>query len=206
MPQQQVPFWKFLPVTINVGIFAFLWLWFGLSYGLTLWVPFISWPMWYVIGPTLRIRKRRFGENCIGALGGIVYAVAFLMLIPPLVGTFGMFTIPVLGFLAGMTIVLLELTRLFEVATSYFFTFAGYFAFVFAAGAFGAIGDYNVLFTGAYGAAGAYLRDSLYYTALILLGFGIGFVTDTMRYWILYVQGLKDESQQKTIFDKETAV
>ncbi len=161
--------------------------------------------MWYVIGPTLHIRKKRFIENVIGALGGVVYAVVFLMLIPVLVGLFGSFTIPVLGFLAGMTIVLLELTRLFEVATSYFFTFAGYFAFVFAAGAFGAMGDYGILFSGSYGAFASYVGDAFQYALLILVGFAIGFTTDTMRFWILSMQGLKDETQQKTVFDSEVA-
>ncbi len=204
--QQQVPFLKFLPVTINVGIFAFLWLWIGLTYALPLWIPFIGWSLWYVIGPTLRVRKQRFSANCIGALGGIVYAVAFILLVPWFLPMFGSFTIPVLGFLAGMTIVLLELTRRFEVATSYFFTFAGYFAFAFAGTAFGATADYGTIFSGNYGPMFAYFRDALFFAALILVGFGIGLVTDTMRFWILYIQGLKDESQQKTVFDKETAV
>ena len=199
----QVSFLKFLPVTINVGIFAFLWLWIGLKYELVLWVTFIGWSMWYVMGPSLAVRRRRAAKNFVGAVGGVLYAIIFILLIPKLYPYFGGYTIPALGFLAGMTIVLLELTNWFEVATSYFFTFAGYFGFAFACAAFGGLGDYAGIFQGVYGPAGGYIRDVIYFIAMIAIGFGIGFVTDTMRFWILYAEGLKDESQQKTIFDKE---
>lgn len=183
---QQPSFLKFLPVTLNVGIWVFIWLWVGLAYNLVLWIPFISWAMWYMVGPTWSVRKKRFHKNIIGALGGTLYAAVFIALIPAFSSVFGSFAIPVLGFLAGMTIVLLELTNWFEYATAYFFTFAGYFAFAF--GGF---------------ASGAIFQDILYFLALILAGFLLGFITDTIRVYILKAEGLTDESLQYTIFDRE---
>lgn len=182
----QVPFLKFLPVTINMGIWVFIWLWIGLQYNLVLWIPFISWAMWYMVGPALSLRKKRFHKNLIGALGGTFYAAAFIALIPVFSTIFGNFAIPVLGFLAGMTIVLLELTDWFEYAVAYFFTFAGYFAYAF----------------GGFGPAG-WVQGIAYYLALILAGFALGFITDSLRFYLLRAQGLTDESMQKTIFDKE---
>lgn len=201
----QVPFLKFLPVTINVGIWAFVWLWVGLQYGLVLWIPFISWSMWYIIGPTWTLRKKRFPKNLIGAISGTIYAIAFILLIPAATEIFGPYGIPALGFLAGMTIVLLELTNWFEYAMSYFFTFGGYFAYAFG-GSFGAAGDYASIFQGSIGALFGYTQDVVYFLALILAGFLLGFITDFFRYHILKAEGLGDESMQKTIFDKEAPI
>lgn len=186
----QPSFLKFLPVTINVGIWAFLWLWIGLRFELPLWVPFVGWALWYSIGPTLALRTKRFPKNLIAAAGGTVYAVVFILLIPVFTSIFGGFAIPVLGFLAGMSIVLLELTKWFEWAVGYFFVFAGYFAFAFAGETFGATGEFA--------------RDIPYYFILILVGFGLGFITDTVRFKILRAEGLRTEAEMKTIFDTET--
>lgn len=185
----QPSFLKFLPVTINVGIWVFLWLWVGLKLELALWIPFVGWALWYSIGPTWALRTKRFPKNLIAAIGGTAYAVVFILLIPVFTDIFGGFAIPVLGFLAGMSIVLLELTKWFEWAVGYFFAFAGYFAFAFAGEAFGATGNY--------------FQDVPLYLVLILAGFGLGFITDTIRFKILRAEGLPTEAEMKTIFDKE---
>ena len=201
--KMQVPFKKYMPVAIHVGVWVFIWLWVGLRFGMVLWIPFISWSMWYIIGPSWSIRKKRFYKNLIGAIGGTVYAVAFILLIPVAANLFGSFAIPMLGYFAGLTILLLELTDWFEYAMSYFFTFGSYFAFAFAGGAYGAVGDYGIVFAGSWGSAAGYIQDFAYFMALILVGFFLWYFTDIVRYKILAHEGLTDESQQKTIFDKE---
>lgn len=198
---QQVSFAKFFPIALMVGVFAFLLLWIGGMYGVQAWVVFIAWAMWYAIGPTLSVRKKRFVKNLIGGLGGVVYAIVFLLLIPTFSQFAGSFAVPVLAFLAGVTIILLELTDWFEVATSYFFTFAGFFAYAF--GKFG-VGDYGILFSGKIGMIDGYVADGLWYTAYLLIGLAIGFMTDFLRFQILKGEGLPDESQQRTIFDRES--
>lgn len=202
LKMNQPTFLKFLPVTIHVGIWAFIWLWAGVSFGWVLWIPFISWAGWYSIGPTHAMRKKRFLKNLIGAFGGIVYAVAFILLIPIFANVFGSFAIPALGFLAGMTIVLLELTNWFEWAVGYFFTFAGFFAYAF--GAFGAAGDYAIIFTGSWGPAAGYITDVGYFFLFIVVGFALGFVTDFGRVKLLNMAGYATEAEQKTIFDRES--
>ncbi|KKS38215.1 MAG: hypothetical protein A3G49_02125 [Candidatus Sungbacteria bacterium RIFCSPLOWO2_12_FULL_41_11] len=199
----QPKFLQYLPVAAHIGLWVFIWLWAGLTWGLVLWIPFISWSMWYIIGPTFSLRKKRFNKNLIGAVGGTVYAIVFILLIPVASKLFGFYGIPVLGFFAGLTIVLLELTNLFEYAMSYFFTFGSYFAFAFAGKAFGAVGDYGIVFAGTVGPLEGYMKDVVYFLFLVFVGFLLGFITDIARDKILKMEGLADDSAQKTIFDRE---
>lgn len=180
---------KFLPVTIHVGVWVFLWLWVGLTYSLILWLPFISWATWYAIGPTWELRKKRALKNVVGAFGGTIVAIVFIMLIPFFTSIFGDFAIPVLGFLAGMFIVLLELTDLFEWALGYFYAFASYFAFAFAGAAFGA--------------TESHVTNFMIFFGHLLVGFVLGAITDIVRVKILKAEGLFTEGEQQTIFDKE---
>lgn len=86
---------------------------------------------------------------------------------------------------------MLELTSLFELAPAYFFSYAGYFAYVFGG------------FAGAYSLEVAF-RAMLPYGALILLGLLIGLATAFLRRVILAGEGVYGAAQ-RTVFDKETA-
>lgn len=173
-----------------VAAFAAAWVVVGQQYSLALWVPFISWPMYFVYDPDAT-RLRRIPKEIVGLLGGIVFGYVTLWLAPN-IGTYAGATwaLPLTVFLVAFTIVMLELTNLFELAPAYFFSYAGYFAYVFG------------------GFAGAYSLDTAFtamfpYGALILVGLLIGLTTAYLRRMILQGEGVYGPAQ-RTVFDKET--
>ena len=92
-----------------------------------------------------------------------------------------------LVFIAGTAIVLLELTNWFELAPAYFFSFAGFFAYLFG----GFAGDAGMTFS----SIGMYI-------GLLLVGTGLGIATIFLRkFWLDMMK--VPEDQRQTIFDKE---
>lgn len=182
-------FTKFLPVSIMVATFAAAWVLIGQYYSLALWVPFISWPLYFVYDPDAT-KLKRIPKEVVGLLGGIVFGYVTLWLAPQ-IGNFSGATwaLPLTVFLVAFSIVMLELTSLFELAPAYFFSYAGYFAYVFGG------------FAGAYSLDVAF-QAMLPYGALILVGLAIGLVTAYLRRVILQTEGLYGLAQ-KTVFDKE---
>lgn len=182
-------FTKFFPVSLMVAVFAAAWVLIGQYYSLALWVPFISWPMYFVYDPDAT-KMRRIPKEIVGLLGGIVFGYVTLWLAPQIGSVSGAtWALPITVFLVAFTIVTLELTNLFELAPAYFFSYAGYFAYVFG------------------GFAGAYSLDVAFsamfpYAGLILIGLLIGLATAYLRRMILQGEGLYG-SAQKTVFDKE---
>lgn len=172
-----------------VAAFAAGWVLVGQYYNLALWVPFISWPMYFVYDPDAT-KLRRIPKEIVGLLGGIVFGYVTLWLAPQ-IGNFSGATwaLPITVFLVAFTIVTLELTDTFELAPAYFFSYAGYFAYVFGG------------FAGPFSLDVAW-RAIIPYGTLILIGLAIGLVTAYLRRVILQGEGLYG-SAQKTVFDKE---
>ncbi len=184
-------FSKFFPVSLMVAVVAAGWVLVGQYYNVALWVPFISWPMYFVYDPDAT-RLRRIPKEIIGLFGGIVLGYVTLWLAPQ-IGIYAGATwaLPLTVFLVAFTIVTLELTNLFELAPAYFFSYAGYFAYVFGG------------FAGAYSLEVAF-KAMLPYGVLILVGLLLGLMTAYLRRLILQGEGLYG-SAQKTVFDKEAA-
>lgn len=179
-----MPVYKFIPVAAAVGILAAGWAAVGLNYSLVLWVPFLSWALFFGAGAG---KLKRVPKEIIGLTGGTAYAVVLVALIPYFSKVFGDFwALPVLVFLAGSSIVLLEVTNWFELAPAYFYSFAGFFAFLFG------------------GFAGAEMNFPmiLNFWLLLMLGTGLGIATGFTRKFILDFLKVPSD-QRQTIFDKE---
>jgi len=126
-------FKKFLPVGLMIAAVATLYVIVAQYLKVSaLWVPFISWPLYFIAGA----KPSRLHKEVIGLIGGVIFAYLTLVVVVPFTGIFGgVLGLPLTVFLVALIIVMLELTDWFELAPAYFFSFAGYFAYVF--GGFG---------------------------------------------------------------------
>ncbi len=180
-----MPISKFIPVAIAVGVLAALWVGIGSSYKLVLWVPFLSWALVFGAGAG---KLSRVPKEVIGLTGGLLAAIVLLLLLPAFTQALGAFwALPVLVFLATFIIVMLELTNWFELAPAYFYSFAGFFAYLFG----GFAGSQEITTNGV-----------LIYWMLLLVGTGFGVLTVLLRNFLLDLLKVP-EDQRQTIFDKE---
>ena len=176
---------KFLPVALMIGIVAAIWMIISGKMGLVPWVPFLSWALFFGAGAG---KFKRVPKEVIGLTGGVVAAVVLLYLLPVANGIFGAtWGLPVLVFLAATIIVLLELTNWFELAPAYFYSFAGFFAYLFGGFAGTTTMNPQLIIT---------------FWVLLLVGTGLGVLTGFLRGTILGALGVPAD-QRKTIFDKE---
>lgn len=176
---------KFLPVAASVGLLAAFWVAIGSAKSLVLWVPFLSWALVFGAGAG---KMSRIPKELIGLVGGTIAGALVVYLLPIFSSFLGdTLALPVLIFIAGTAIVLLELTNWFELAPAYFFSFAGFFAY---------------LFGGFAGDAGMTVSSTLMYVALLFLGTGLGIVTILLRSFLLDMMKVPKD-QRQTIFDKE---
>ena len=176
-------FGKFLPVALMVGVIASLWIIIGNYFSVAIWVPFISWAMYYILDPGAT-RPRRIPKQVLGLTGGILFGYLTIFSLPyaeALVGaTFGL---PLIVFVVATIIVLLEMTDTLELAPAYFFAYAGYFAYIWSG-------------------LGTPRGSLIPFWSLLMAGLLIGYGTAFFRRKILEGEGLYGPAQ-KTIFDKE---
>ena len=183
-------FTKFLPVPIMIGVVAALWMVVSgqlstASYPLVPWVPFIGWALYFMAGAKLS----RLHKEAIGLTGGIVAAAIVLIFANQFGAVLGQWTLPVIVFFVAFFIVLLELTDWFELAPAYFFSFAGYFAYLL----------------GKFAGTTMTAQHLVWFWALIMIGLALGVLTAKLRKWILTAEGVP-ESEQQTIFDREQRI
>ena len=176
---------QFLPVAIVIAVVAAIYIlvvqYLKVS---AIWVPFISWPLYFIAGA----KPSRIHKEIIGLTGGILFGYLTLIVVVPFTNLFGsVLGLPLTVFLAAFIIVLLELTDWFELAPAYFFAYAGYFAYVF--GGFG-------------GPEATYTSVMIPYWILLMVGLGLGCLTASLRKKILEKAGIYGTAQ-KTVFDKE---
>ena len=177
---------KFFPVALMVGILAALYIIVGMKLNLILWVPFISWALFFIAGS----KYSRLPKEIIGLTGGLVFAALLLWLLPTFINLFGAnWGLPILVFLVAFLIVMLEVTNWFELAPAYFFSFAGFFALLFG-GSVPAQMTWGNIFTFWY---------------LLMIGLGLGVITSFLRSRILDLLKVPLEERQ-TIFDKEKRI
>lgn len=174
-----------MPVAGSVGLLAALWVTIGSAYALVLWVPFLSWALVFGAGAG---KLSRIPKEIIGLVGGTLFGALVVYLLPTATSMVGAtLGLPALVFLAGTIIVLLELTNWFELAPAYFFSFAGFFAY---------------LFGGFAGEAGMTVSSVAMYLALLLTGTGLGAATVLIRTFLLNAMKVPAD-QRQTIFDRE---
>jgi|GEM_PF-1632704 len=190
----QPSFIQWLPVALMVGVTAgasifitsFLSQVSGLGFMGAVWAVFISWALWFAMGA----RYDRLAKGVLSTVGGVIFGYLTLLVntnvFTPLLGDMaGTWALPLTVFLVATSIVLLELTNLFEVGFAYFFGFAAYFAYMF-----GFSGDTTQL------------MGVVHVAILMLVGFGFGMLTSFLKDKILDVEQVP-LYLRKTIFDKE---
>lgn len=178
-------FAKFFPVALMVGVVAGIWMIISGKMGLVPWVPFLSWALFFGAGAG---KFQRVPKEIIGLTGGVAAAVVLLYFLPVATNILGaMWGLPALVLLAATIIVLLELTNWMELAPAYFYSFAGFFAYLFGGFAGTTEMNFSLIFT---------------FWILLLVGTGLGVLTGFLRGVILGMVGVPKE-QRKTIFDKE---
>lgn len=186
----QPSFGKWLPVALMVGVFAGLAVLASLQLGPALgvwvaapWVMFISWGLYFMAGA----KPARMHKYFFGLTGGIAFGVLTILVSAPLTEALGpVWGLPVTVFLAATLIVLLELTSWFELAPAYFFTYAGFFAYVF----------------GNFVPDATLLMQAFYYWILTMAGLALGYLTATIKTGIFNVERVPFD-QRNTVFDKE---
>lgn len=181
-------FKKFIPVSLMIAAVAAIYILVAPYLKISsLWVPFISWPLYFIAGA----KPSRLHKEIFGLAGGTILGFLTILVsgaLTPILG--GTFALPATVFVVAFTIVMLELTDWFELAPAYFFAFAGYFAYVF--GGFGGIMSTST----------DYAMAMIPFTILLLLGLGLGYITALLRKKILEKEGLYGKDQE-TVFDKE---
>lgn len=122
---RDVPVSKWVPIALGVGILAAAYVIVARQFNLILWAAFISWPLYFLAGATIR----KLDKEVIGLSGGLLAGWGLVQLIPFFSGIFGDFwTLPVLVLLACFVIVFLEIVPEFDMAPAYFLSFASFFA------------------------------------------------------------------------------
>lgn len=191
MANKQPSLGKWFPVALMVGALAgfsvLLTLQAGVAYGAWIaapWVLFISWGGWFSVGAKLP----RLPKYLIALTGGVVFGWLTLIINGYLSAVLGgVWGLPVTVFLVATSIVLLELTSLFELAFVYFLAYAGYFAYVF--GGFGGQGV-------------SILQNAVYFWILLLVGVGFAIVNVWLKNKIFKIERVPF-GERNTIFDKE---
>jgi len=178
-------FSKFLPVALMIAVIAALYILLAQYFKVSaIWVPFISWPLYFIAGA----KPSRLHKEVLGLTGGILFGYVTLLVATPFSGFFGStLGLPLTVLLVAFTIVILELTDWFELAPAYFFAYAGYFAYVF--GGFG-------------GKVTTPAKDMIPFWILLMVGLGLGYISAFLRKKILEKEGVFGTAQE-TVFDKE---
>ncbi len=154
----------------------------------TLWVPFISWPLYFIAGA----KPSRLHKEIFGLAGGIIFGflTIFFAFFSFLTSMLGSYSLAATVFVVAFLIVMLEMTDWFELAPAYFFAFAGYFAYVYGG------------FAGKLTTPTDYAMAMVPFFLLLMLGLGLGLVTAFLRKKILETEGVYGKDQE-TVFDKE---
>ncbi|MBU2037267.1 DUF1097 domain-containing protein [Patescibacteria group bacterium] len=180
-------FKKFIPVSLMVAAFAALYIWVAPYLKISsLWVPFISWPLYFIAGA----KPSRLHKEIFALAGGAIFGFLTIFVSGALTPMLGSYALAATVFIVAFLIVMLELTDWFELAPAYFFAFAGYFAYVFGG------------FAGTMASSTDYAMAMVPFFLLLMLGLGLGYITALLRKKILEKEGVYGQDQ-KTVFDKE---
>ncbi len=153
--------------------------WLGL-----VWVPFITWALYFIAGS----RLSRLHKEVIGVVGGVVFGLLTIIIGNWLNGIVGdLYGYPLTVFFVAIIIVMLELTDWFELAPAYFFAYAGYFAATFG---FAEEMGYS------------HSQMAWYYVILSLIGFALAIISSKIRMALMEGMHVPADSRA-TMFDKE---
>jgi len=123
---RKVPVQKWAPVALFVGILAAVYVIIARETGLILWAAFISWPLYFLAGSTIK----KMDESIIGLSGGLLAGWALIKLLPYFAFLGAFWTLPAVVVVVAFIIVFLELVPEVDMAPAYFFSFASFFAII----------------------------------------------------------------------------
>ena len=138
-----------------------------------IWLPYISWASYFLVGGKPSVLPKMIAGFTGGMLAGYVTIVA----VSPVSGFVGSsFALPFVVFCLTLFILLLELVKPIDMIPVYFFSYASFFAYFF--GGFG-------------GGDATPLSVLPLFWVLLMVGFGLGFLTAQLRKKILHMQGIQ---------------
>src|SRR4030042_271153 len=99
---------KFIPVAVMIAVVAALFMLIGTKLGVTsTWVPFISWPLYFIAGA----KPSRLHKEIFGLTGGMLAGYVTLLILGPITSVVGAtLGLPVTILFVAFVIVMLELT------------------------------------------------------------------------------------------------
>ena len=166
---------KWAPVALMVGVLAAIYVIIAGKLGLILWAAFISWPLYFLAGATIK----KMDEAVIGLSGGLIAGWGLIKLMPIFSGAFGGWTLPVLVVIVAFIIVFLEIVPEFNMAPAYFFSFASFFA---------AMGSINLATGQPYGPG---FDTVIKLWIPLMIGLVFAFISVKMVNKMLQVQGVR---------------
>lgn len=187
---KQPSFFKFLPVSLMVGVVASVVVYMSAVMSQTypwagaVWVIFISWAMYFAMGA----KTSRIHKYILGLTAGLVAGWITLYVLSYMTDMFGAaLALPVTVFLIATVIVQLELTDWLELAPAYFFSYAAYFAYVF----------------GGFEAGASNMTQGIHVWILLMAGIALGWLVAVLRKSIFNIERVPLD-MRRTMYDKES--
>ena len=168
-------FVQLLPVAIAIASTAAIYVLVAQYFQVNaLWLPFISWALYFIVGG----KPSFLPKEIAGLTGGMLFGYLTLFAVVPIAGLVGeTLSLPITVFLAAFFILMLELIDLFDMIPAYFFSYTSYFAYFF--GGFG-------------GEEATSFSIIPMFWILLMVGLGLGFFTAELRKKILDVRGIQE--------------
>ena len=168
-------FIQLLPIAIAIALTAAIYVLAAQYFQVNaLWLPFISWALYFIVGG----KPSFLPKEIAGLTGGMLFGYLTLLVVTPMASIIGgTLSMPVAVFFAAFFILLLELIDLFDMIPAYFFSYTSYFAYFF-----GGFGGEEATSIGIMPA----------FWILLMAGLGLGFFTAELRKRILGMQGIQE--------------
>ncbi|MDP2873811.1 MAG: DUF1097 domain-containing protein, partial [bacterium] len=171
----KMKFVQLLPVATAIALTAAIYVLTAQYFQVNaLWLPFISWALYFIVGG----KPSFLPKEIAGLTGGMLFGYLTLLAVVPIASLVGeALSMPIAVFLAAFSILLLELIDLFDMIPAHFFSYTSYFAYFF----------------GGFGGEGATSLSIIpEFWILLMVGLGLGFFTAELRKKILGMQGVQE--------------
>jgi hypothetical protein len=162
-------FIRLVPIAITTALTAAVYVLIAQYFQVNaLWLPFISWALYFIAGG----KPSELPKEIAGLTNGMIFGYLTLIAVAPISNLTGQtLAMPVTVFFAALFILLLEPIKLFSMIPAYFLSYTSYFAYYF--GGFG-------------GEKATSLNIMPMFWILLMVGLGLGFFTAEIRKKILH--------------------